>query len=780
MEEQLNYQPVSFQGIVPQLDVGDPSQSFVNSMQNIISGEEANLSQMQRNAEIESRNLNVKLKGLESLSQFSEKAFETYTKISNENLKNRLAEIFVENKNNPNLDYSEFEADEKEAVDTETDMSLGVTKALRSKSNLTATDSANAAKLRNYTSLEAIVAHNGRVAGAMESYGPALEKWVNNPQFRNIKPGAEYEQVVDEFNRIWADKTGLSGANQQFLAKYVYPEIRKKEAQQRELFTRQFNVKHASEQDQVILQKLKSGLINLKKAAEMSNGLTKSDGKTLRTPDDFWNLIAKGEFTTDELTNLGSAIFEVTGKPYANHPRFQALLRDARNRRIKDYNIRQGEQKIELEEMIEAASAREPGGVLSRKKLEELRREAYGKFDNGIVDGVINGYLRQSAEKQAEIDADMRFQAWLNANPGKKLPLSVVGDAPFNIRQKYASQIEADANAETAEELLRKDDRFKEIKKEIEEDIATVGKGAFEIGNTMLGTRNPRNFERFKSDVLTDIVNRARIIMFNKGLSPKEALDTAKDNWWEEFGKQSADDIYDRRTGAMKGFERHVGREQAARMTIQNLQRTQLDNLAEGLYESDYTQPPAQGRYSKRVRFLARRYGMRPKEIVDLARLQQGLGALPSTGADDALGMVSKGEMARIASLDSSSVTAALRAQINSGQRLTGDAKSRTIAVGQQLQAMGITGIWQHPDFNYNSGYTGSGKERVGERAGNSYHKYDEALDIGLNGNGKRKLDMLYAYLMKNKERFGIAELIWDPYDERKDGHDTHIHVSFK
>ena len=59
-------------------------------------------------------------------------------------------------------------------------------------------------------------------------------------------------------------------------------------------------------------------------------------------------------------------------------------------------------------------------------------------------------------------------------------------------------------------------------------------------------------------------------------------------------------------------------------------------------------------------------------------------------------------------------------------------------------------------------------------------HKYDEALDIGVNGNGERKLDMLYAYLMKNKERFGIAELIWDPYDERKDGHDTHIHVSFK
>ena len=166
---------------------------------------------------------------------------------------------------------------------------------------------------------------------------------------------------------------------------------------------------------------------------------------------------------------------------------------------------------------------------------------------------------------------------------------------------------------------------------------------------------------------------------------------------------------------------------------------------------------------------------MRPKEIVDLARQQQGLDPLPSTGSDNTLGMVSKGEMSRIASLDSSSVTAALRAQINSGQRLTGDAKSKTIAVGQQLQAMGIKGIWQHPDFNYDSGYTGSGKERVGSHAANSYHKYDEALDIGVNGNGERKLDMLYAYLMKNKERFGVAELLW-----RTEGHYDHLHVSFK
>jgi len=129
----------------------------------------------------------------------------------------------------------------------------------------------------------------------------------------------------------------------------------------------------------------------------------------------------------------------------------------------------------------------------------------------------------------------------------------------------------------------------------------------------------------------------------------------------------------------------------------------------------------------------------------------------------------------RINSLDTSSATAAIRAQIRSNQRLSGSAKDRTIAVGQQLLTLGITGIWQHPDFNYDSGFTGSGSERVMRRDRDSYHHYEEALDIGLNGNSERKLDLVYAYLLKNKERFGIAELLW-----RTEGHYDHVHVSFE
>ena len=62
-----------------------------------------------------------------------------------------------------------------------------------------------------------------------------------------------------------------------------------------------------------------------------------------------------------------------------------------------------------------------------------------------------------------------------------------------------------------------------------------------------------------------------------------------------------------------------------------------------------------------------------------------------------------------------------------------------------------------------------------------SFHKYDEALDIGVQANSPQKLEQLYQYLNKNRTRFGIAELFYDPSGSRghPTGHTHHVHVSF-
>lgn len=101
-------------------------------------------------------------------------------------------------------------------------------------------------------------------------------------------------------------------------------------------------------------------------------------------------------------------------------------------------------------------------------------------------------------------------------------------------------------------------------------------------------------------------------------------------------------------------------------------------------------------------------------------------------------------------------------------------AYATAVNIGRQLESQGYR-AWQHPDFNVDTGYTGSGRERVMMRSNNSYHNYGEALDYPLSHNSKEKLDVLYNYFNANRSKFGIAELLWQVKD-----HYDHLHVSFK
>ena len=130
----------------------------------------------------------------------------------------------------------------------------------------------------------------------------------------------------------------------------------------------------------------------------------------------------------------------------------------------------------------------------------------------------------------------------------------------------------------------------------------------------------------------------------------------------------------------------------------------------------------------------------------------------------------------------------------NSGKGGSGDGSKKSsgnrtggyqmaVSVGKMLNKQGYD-VWQHPDFNVDTGYTGSGNERVMRRSYNSYHNYGEALDVPImqrdaNGNvvsSPEKLDKLYAYLNQNRSKFNIAELKWK--DDAN--HFDHLHVSFK
>ena len=164
---------------------------------------------------------------------------------------------------------------------------------------------------------------------------------------------------------------------------------------------------------------------------------------------------------------------------------------------------------------------------------------------------------------------------------------------------------------------------------------------------------------------------------------------------------------------------------------------------------------------------------------------------LEPTATDRAIAQMPKADAAKIASLGQATpIQTAIRAQISSGQVLQGDAKQRTVAVGQQLIAMGYGGIWQHPDFHYDTGYDPGGNNEYYRQGYDSAHNHKEALDIGLAANPPAKLEQLYQYLLKNKQRFGIRNVFYAPKEnsayygtgdrEDPDGsHWHHVHVDF-
>ena len=99
------------------------------------------------------------------------------------------------------------------------------------------------------------------------------------------------------------------------------------------------------------------------------------------------------------------------------------------------------------------------------------------------------------------------------------------------------------------------------------------------------------------------------------------------------------------------------------------------------------------------------------------------------------------------------------------------------------LTTLGVTNLWQHKDFDWN--YTGTGTERIGDHVQGSAHYDDRAIDIGQQGNNN--MAAIYAYLYKNKARFGIQQLIWKKNHWNSwngdsspiPDHEAHIHIGW-
>ena len=378
----------------------------------------------------------------------------------------------------------------------------------------------------------------------------------------------------------------------------------------------------------------------------------------------------------------------------------------------------------------------------TREQLETLEEELLqSNLPPDIVDSQINAARNRSAEAERNQDLMDELDREVALLPeGGKLPPGRLDGMPFEVKNRYAGYMAAQDQSDSIEESLRGTDTFKALEKDLKGTVQSLGDVNIKFGS-ILGGKDPANWNIYKQDALNSIVLRAQTKMLgSESLTEDQALREAAAEWQaEQKALAEKGELFDPLKNEFKtsALTSNQATNEAARVQIERLDSTTADNLAAGLLESDWTTPPQNGRYSERVHYLGRRFSLTPEEVVNMARKQKGLEQVAPSPTQAQLNLISPAERARIASLDDQApISLALRAQINSGQVVQGNAAQRTIAVGQHLEHIGYGGIWQHKDFNYDSGYTGTGTEEMGTHAENSYHNYGEALDIGVQANG--------------------------------------------
>ena len=786
--EQLNYQAQQFENIVPVLDVGDPSASLSESYRTSLTDQNSILTQMTKDASVEAANVKKNIEGLEALAKFSQSAVKEVTAMKNQQVKREASEIWAENFNNfeaPSEEELNFVKQEEQAAKVDTDVQVAVSKNIEKKGKagtLTTQDTADAAKVRKATGWRAVVAANARAEAAADSYGPALEAYIrkvaeNRPASDPLEPGADLERVKQDFNRRWADATGMSMANAGYTAKHVYPRLRREAAAATEQFTRNWTRQQDAEESERSVQALVDGQLTAEQFFALQRGLTNGDGKTLKTNADAYAVLARAELSTDQLDKIGDQDNKVTGKKYSEHPRFQALRTASVRRQRAEYNEGIAMQAQLAREAFNGATTREEA-IAIRDRLR-----AQGGDLNVIQQAYDRALDRTVRADKIESEKNRITDLLSRKGPDYKLTAADLAGAPYEVWSQFEGRRAEDANSELMISRIKESERFKEIKKDMPGLIGLVDKN-IKLQDLAAGIPGPPNQKSFELTAMNEIAVSAQNFMLD-GMSMDEAIKEARDQWVKRNREAAAKgEFYNPGTGFVQ--DAISADSQAAvsvRAKIKQLNNTTLTNLPEGMNESDYT-PDANGRFSESVQYLSRQLGVSPSEIVTRARLQAGMPPLEPTSTDVATSQMSKGDSARIASLGSATpIQTAIRAQINSGQVLQGDAKQRTIAVGQQILAMGYGGVWQHPKFNYDTGYDPNGNHEYYRQGYNSAHNHEEALDIGLAANGPERLEQLYQYLLKNKKRFGIRNLWYAPKGSGRpdpDGsHWHHVHVDF-
>jgi len=780
----MEYQPVQYNGIVPDLKVPDFVTPFAQSQQAFADTERQEMLDLDRDQKTQLANLNSSFVDqtelMNSLAGLSKTVAEQTEKVRQQEKKNNYDDTFFKYYNMP---QEELDAAAAAQQQQEQQLASEAEEATTKVNKVVQKEPVVSGALQQAMALSGnrrVAALNALTAARLEQYPQYLQDYV---AARQPKTPAEYKAAQTEAMLSWANQTGMNQANEGFTSLHVTPKLRRYNASDSAEWTKGYNIQKGEDGRIVADNAISTGSIGINQYVTQVTSTIGRDGRTLvsnaQALNAINNLAKDGTLSTAALVKLGSETAPSTKKPWSEHPQFKGWVASARSYQLKkDREDRQ----IDAMEITKRFENAQRDNQSYENLAAQLRAEGYPADQ---VQSALTTFRGASIEQDLVRQGSDTLRNWLNANPGQKVPPEIWLDVPLDSRRAYQDQLAPDTTTESSEDRVRASAEFKALDKDVTALISAVDP-TIPIQNDALGVTGAVNQEAFELDTKNWIANRTAQLM----LSSKEPLDTntaleqAKQEWLTGMQKlvqaKGIESFYKdgRFVPGMGPMGIHVGRSEAAANTARMIEYVNLNNVNRAMWDSDY-EYRSDGNYSERVKLLSRKFGLRPIDIVNRGRSLKGMDPVSPTGTTESLtNNIQPADRARLNSVTNPTTQSLLRAQINSGQTLEGTPQQRTVALGRHLLTLGYGGIWQHEHFNYDSGYMPEGGQRVMQRSYPSAHNDESggrALDFGLQANGEAKLDQLAYYLNKNKERFGISQVLW-----KTSGHYDHLHVELK
>ena len=149
---------------------------------------------------------------------------------------------------------------------------------------------------------------------------------------------------------------------------------------------------------------------------------------------------------------MNGGINPVTKQPIADHPRFTALMTDARLREQQQYNLGLSEQKRKGQAILDSYGTDPTEAQIN----EATQRMLDANMDPSIISDLRNSARQNTARQERIRTIDLKVKGDIDLlAEGQKLPPGYFDGMPVEIKQRYAGFMSPSDESVSYQETLR-------------------------------------------------------------------------------------------------------------------------------------------------------------------------------------------------------------------------------------------------------------------------------------------------------------------------------------